>query len=587
MRTTRTSTPARVLTLTVALLVTLTTAPAGAGTPESPGATPASAAKSRPLNVTLDGDSLDWPTLTRVLHADSVSIGLSDRTRKKMTKVRQGALDTVDAGQRVYGWNQALGPLKDKPLTAGQQREFQRRVLRSHAAGAGDALPSRIARLALVLRANSMARGAMGVRPELVDRMLALANAGVIPKMPDIGSLGTGDLQPMAAAGLSMTGEDNKVTYRGRTASARMALRAAGLSERFTLESGEALPLVSGSSVLTARYIDAIDRVDRDAAVMQGAFALFLEATRAESGAFDPRTHEERGIPEEAEAARQIRALVCGTGWMTDKGRWQSGEKEPRIQDSTSVRAAPHITGALLQTLGKARKSVVREANASTSNPLVFAKPGGYEFVMGGNWDAALMGHEIDTLNAQVADLGVLSQELSGRLLDPKWSHGLPANLAGGEVGLNSGMVQVQTVAAALVPEMQIAANPAGTLSRPVKGGQEDHNTMAMASMRNLAANLDRLDTVLAVQLIMGAQGIDLMKKKMNGLPLGSGTQTLHAAVRTHISALVDDRHMSPDVEEATALVHGHALSDTVESAIESTPDTCAAQARQLALSSP
>ncbi|MGW0738282.1 aromatic amino acid lyase, partial [Streptomyces sp. NPDC002851] len=234
--------------------------------------------------------------------------------------------------------------------------------------------------------------------------------------------------------------------------------------------------------------------------------------------------------------------------------------------------------GALLQTLGKARRTVVREANASTSNPLLFRKPGGtYEFVMGGNWDAALIGHEIDTLNAQVADAGVLSQELSGRLLDPKWSHGLPANLAGGPVGLNSGMVQVQTVAAALVPEMQVAVTPAGALSRPVKGGQEDHNTMAMASMRNLSANLDRLDTVLAVQLIMGAQGIDLMQKKMTGFPLGSGTRAIHAAVRQHIPPLVDDRHMSPDVEEATDLVHGHALADTVESAVASTPDKCAA----------
>ncbi|MGW0737693.1 aromatic amino acid lyase, partial [Streptomyces sp. NPDC002851] len=382
MRTTQTSVPGRVLTLVVALVVTLATAAASARTldsaddrtRDSPAAATAGDHKSRALSVTLDGDSLDWPTLTRVLHANSVKIELADRSRKEMARTRRGALETVGDGQRVYGWNQALGPLKDKPLTAAEQREFQRRVLRSHAAGVGDPLPPRIARLALVLRANSMARGAMGVRPELVDRMLALVNAGVIPQMPEIGSLGTGDLQPMAAAGLSMTGEDNKVTYRGKTASARVALRAAGLRERFTLESGEALPLVSGSSVLTARYIDAIDRAERQVATFQGAFALFLEATRAEQGAFDARTHDERGIPEEVDAARQIRALVCGTGWMTDKGRKQSGEAEPRIQDSTSVRATPHIIGALLQTLGKARRTVVREANASTSNPLLFRK---------------------------------------------------------------------------------------------------------------------------------------------------------------------------------------------------------------------
>ncbi|WP_033442101.1 HAL/PAL/TAL family ammonia-lyase [Saccharothrix sp. NRRL B-16314] len=529
-------------------------------------------------DVELDGNSLTWAQLVDVLEADRVTVRLGMRSRQEMVRTRQGAEAALAAGQRVYGWNQALGPLKDEPLAEADRVEFQRRVLRSHAAGVGPSLSDRVARLALVLRANSMARGTMGVRPEFVDRILELVNAGVTPRMPEIGSLGTGDLQPMAAAGLVLTGELAPARFEGREGLAPDILAAAGLAPGFQLEQGEALPLISGSSVLTARYVDAVVRAERLVDTYDGAFALFLEATRAEQGAFDARTHDERRIPAEVEAARVTRVLVCGTGWMTDEGRKAISDDGPRIQDAVSVRATPHIVGALRQRLADARVHIEREANASTSNPLVFPKEGGgHEFVMGGNWDAALIGHEIDSLNAQVADLGVLSQELSARLLADKWSYHLPANLAGGEVGLNSGMVQVQTVAVALVPEMQQLATPAGTLSRPAKFGQEDHNTMAMASVRALHGNLDRLETVLAVHVMMSAQGIDLIKDKMAAFPLGAGTRRLHETVRRHVGPLVDDRHMTPDLEKATDLVRSGELSRDVRAALSPEQSRCAA----------
>ena len=568
MKARRRSVPALAVSMAALFVLSGAQADAGQAQPERAG-----------IRLELDGNSLSWNDMAAVLHADTVSVRLSPRSRMTMRRTRDGALAALKEGQRVYGWNQALGPLKDKPLEPSEQQEFQRRTLRSHAAGVGPALSDRVARLALVLRANSMARGAMGVRPELVDRMLSLVNAGVTPVMPEIGSLGTGDLQPMAAAGLVLTGEPAKARFQGREGPAPQILAAAGLTPLFTLEAGEALPVVSGSSVLSARYTDAVRRAEDAADTFDGAFALFLEATRAEQGAFDPRTHDERRIPAEVESAKRTRALVCGSGWMTEEGRKRLGETHPRVQDAVSVRATSHIVGALRQTLAQARNDLHREANASTSNPLVFPRQDGrgYEFVMGGNWDAALLGHGIDTLNAQVADLGVLSQELSGRLLAEKWSYGLPANLAGGAVGLNSGMVQVQTVAAALVPEMQVRATPAGTLSRPVKFGQEDHNTMAMAGMRGLADNLDRLQTVLAVQVLMSAQGVDLIKEKMAELPLGTGTARVHGAIRQHVAPLGDDRHMTPDLEVATRVVQDNVIADAVRAGTAPGQNRCAA----------
>ncbi|MFI6922748.1 histidine ammonia-lyase [Nonomuraea spiralis] len=530
---------------------------------------PAPAPAAAPvLNLVLDGDRFSLRDAFAILEGRPVVARVSDAARARMARSRAGALAAL-SGQRVYGWNQALGPLKDRPLSPEEAEQFQRNVLRSHSAGVGPPLPDDVVRLALVLKANQMARGKVGVRPEVPQRLLSMVNAGVVPVMPQIGSLGTGDLQPQAAAGLAALGEDAPVHYRGAVGPASEMLPRAGLARTFTFEAGEALPIISGSTVLAATLLHAVHRATVLADQAEGAFALFMEATRAERGSLDARTHRERRIPEEDAVAARLRAMVAGSGWMTEEGRRRlnPADYHPRVQDAVSVRAAPHIMAGLRQVLAATRRTLLREANASTSNPLIFRRERGpgYEFVMGGNWDGSIMGHLADSLNAEITDVGVLSQELSGRLLSPRWSYDLPANLAGGSVGLNSGMVQVQTVAAALVPEMQVRAHPAGTLSRPVKDGQEDHNTMAMASVRDLHENLDRLETVLAVQYLMAAQGIDLIAAKMAGLPLGTVTRALHAEIRRFITPLGEDRYLTPDLERAISLVRGGALRPSVE----------------------
>jgi histidine ammonia-lyase len=533
--------------------------------PELP---PAPAARAPAVDLVLDGGSFSLRHAFAILEGRQVHARLAPGARATMQAVREGALEALDK-QRVYGWNQALGPLKDRPLSSEQAEQFQRNVLRSHAAGVGERLPDNVVKLALILKANQMARGKVGVRPEVPERLLSLVNAGVVPRMPQIGSLGTGDLQPQAAAGLAAIGEDAPVRYLGEEGPASQILPKAGLAKDFTLEEGEALPIISGSTVLAATLIDAVHRATVLADQAEGAFALFMEATRAERGSLDARTHKERHIPEEDAVAARLRAMVRGSGWMTEAGRKRldPANYHPRVQDAVSVRAAPHIMAGLRHELADARQTLVREANSSTSNPLIFKRDGGkgYEFVMGGNWDGSAMGHVADALNAEITDIGVLSQELSGRLLSPRWSYGLPANLAGGTVGMNSGMVQAQTVAAALIPEMQARATPAGTLSRPVKDGQEDHNTMAMASARHLHENLDRLETVLAVQYLMSAQGIDLIAPEMTNLPLGAVTRTLQAEIRRYIAPLGEDRYLTPDLEKAIALVRNRHLVPSVQ----------------------
>ncbi len=525
------------------------------------------------VHLLLDGESFTAHQAMQVLEAVSVSAKLAPKVRARMEAARKGALVALTTGQRVYGWNQALGHLKDKPLSQREQREFQRRMLFSTAAGVGPAVPDAVARLALLIKANQLARGTAGVRPALPERLLDLVTAGVVPCMPQIGSLGVGDLQPQAAAGLVAIGEEAPARYKGHEAPAKQLLPLAGLAAEFVLEAGEALPIVSGGAVTAALYLDAARRAAALADLAEGALALFMEATRADAGSLDKRTHVERNIPEQNEVAERLRLLTHGSDWMTDAGRKRLNEKDTRIQDALSVRTAPHIFGALRHALVEAYTIFQREVNASTSNPLIFPRVDktGYEFVMGGNWSAAVMGHAADTLNAILTNAAVLSQELSARLLSEKWSYGLPMSLAGGKPGFNSGMTHVQTIATALIPEMQVRAAPSSTLSRPAKFAQEDHNTMAMASMRNLSENLDRLEVVLAVQLLMSAQGVDLIQAKMAGLRLGMGTKRLHDEIRRHIPPLGEDRYMTPEVEKVVELVRNGTLVRAIRES--ETPD--------------
>lgn len=541
---------------------------------------------SAPQTVVVDGKGIDRQAIRAVLRGDPLKVELAPDTERKLNTVRNGAKDYLASSEdhRVYGWNQALGPLKGEALSPAQQKKFQVNVLRSHASGAGKRVQENVTRLALLLRANTMARAHMGVRPAFVQRILDFLNAGVTPEIQQIGPLGTGDLQPMAQAGLVLTGDEKaknaRAWHQGQETTAAEAIRRAGLTSSFPLEQGEVLPLISGNSVLTARYAHAVERSAALLNQTEEAFALFMEAIRGEKSSLDPRTHAERKFPEQAAVAGKIRKLVRGSQWMTEKGRKAFeghketlGEHHPRVQDAVSVRAAPQIIGSAKHAINQAWTIIRNEANASTSNPLVFCqtkKKQACDFVMGGNWDAAHMGHAIDTLNAEMTDVAILLHTLGERLMSKEWSYGLTPSLVGvwgkdDKAGLNSGMVQVQTVSAAVVPEMQTRAAPAGVLSRPVKVGQEDHNTMAVASVRNLHDNLDRFEKVLAVTWMMTAQAADIVQNMgpakggdpfMKGLPMADGTKTIHDKIRGVVPVLKEDHWMAPDLKKMTTWVH-------------------------------
>ncbi|NGQ93944.1 aromatic amino acid lyase [Brevibacillus sp. SYP-B805] len=508
--------------------------------------------------IIIDGETLSLQQMTSFLEDPSIQVALSPQARERVQKSRRQVERWLTAERKViYGITTGLGKLKDYVVAERDQANFQQNILYSHAVGLGPCFPDDVVRLAMLLRANVLSRGHSGVRPELIERILMFLNKGIIPLIPQIGSLGVGDLQPMAHLGLCLVGApEGEARYQGEAGSAVQQLQKAGISPvPFPLAAREALALMSGSTMVLANAIYACHKAKQLSQLADIALALNLEAMRGEINAFDERIQNARGIPAQIETARQVRALLEGSGWVTDAGRSRLGETKPRVQDAVSFRSSPQVHGAVKDVLHYVETVISREINASTDNPLLFSGESGYESLSGGNFHGAILGYALDFLGIVLTDLAVLSERRSARLLDPTASYGLPANLVGGLIGLNTGFALVQANAIALVGEMRTLAAPASIGSIPAKSNQEDHNSMAMGAVRKTMQILEHLQKVLAIELLCAAQAIDLIKDKMSGLPLGKGTALVYQLIRKSVPPMWEDSYVKADLEKMIRLV--------------------------------
>lgn len=508
--------------------------------------------------IILDGNSLSFAQVVTFLETPFIQVKLGEEARQRVAASRQQLEVWLTTEKKVvYGLTTGLGKLKDYVVAEEDQAVFQQNILYSHAVGLGSAFDNQIARLTMLFRANVLSRGHSGVRPELIDRLLLFLNAGIVPQMPQIGSLGVGDLQPMAHLGLCLAGyPEGQVWYNGQVECAADALRKAGITPvRFPLAAREALALMSGSTVLLAAAVHCYYIAAKRILAADAALALNLEAMRAERQAFDLRIHEARGITAQMRTAQIICSLTAGSGWMSDKGRSRLGETKPRVQDAVSFRSSAQVHGAVRDVLQYIETVLEREMNASTDNPLLLKSEAGYESMSGGNFHGALLAYAMDFLAIVVTDLAVLSERRSARLLDPVMSYGLPSNLAGERAGLNTGFALVQADAAALVGEMRILAAPASIGSVPSKSNQEDHNSMGMGAVRKATLLLEHLNKVLAVEILCAAQAIELINDNMSGLPLGSGTQAIYRYLRRYIQPMQEDRYIRQDLYRVIGLI--------------------------------
>ena len=461
---------------------------------------------------------------------------------------------TVDAivakGDPAYGINTGFGILAKAHIPVEQLAALQRNLILSHAVGTGELLADPIVRLILVTKIGSLARGYSGVRPLIVETLIALYNANIMPAIPSQGSVGaSGDLAPLAHMTLAMLGV-GQVRHNGVLVEASDALRAAGIAP-VTLAAKEGLALINGTQVSTALALHGLFMAERllEAAMVTGS--LSVDAARGSDAPFDPRIHAVRGQPGQIAAAKIYRELVAGSAI-----RASHLVGDERVQDPYSLRCQPQVMGAVMDLIGNAGRTLLIEANAVTDNPLLFtdADAGG-EIISGGNFHAEPVAFAADTLALAIAEIGALAERRIALLIDANLS-GLPAFLVR-EPGLNSGFMIAHVTAAALASENKSLAHPASVDSLPTSANQEDHVSMATFAARRLDQMAHNTAVIVAIELLAAGQGIEFHRPLKSSETL----ESVHAQLRRHVAPYDADRFFAPDIEAARKLVVDGALS--------------------------
>jgi len=519
--------------------------------------------------IILDGTNLTLFDIIKFINNPEIKIGLCQKTLDKVKRYRnQVDRWIIEDSSPIYGINTGLGKLKDQTVKPSEQELFQKNILYSHAAGTGESFYPDIVKIAMLIRANVFMKGHSGVRPELISRITDFLNNGIIPVVPSVGSLGVGDLQPMAHLGLALCGyKEGIISCKGKTGNATDVLKAAGISAaEFNLAAREALALMSGSTFVLAGGIYSYIKAKKLSQLIDGILALSLEAIRGEANAFDPRIHQSRGINGQVESAENIVKLINDSELITSKARELFGETLPRVQDEVSFRSSPQIHGALREILNFAEKIFTQECNASTDNPLIFEnEEGGFNVLSGGNYHGGLLSYTLDMLTIALTDIGMLSERRSARLIDPAMSYGLPANLISNQAGLNTGFALVQATAADLVTRMKILSTPASVQSIPAKGNQEDHNAMGNCTLDKLLTVISHLEYILAIELILSSQAIGIILEKNPDLKQSPATAKLYNSIRENIPYVKSDIYAKDLIDKTVELVTNDVLINITE----------------------
>ena len=497
----------------------------------------------------LDGSALTLGQLRR-FEAERPTVAIAPAARERMEASVAAVEATVASGRVAYGINTGFGAFANRVIPAAKTRRLQLNLVRSHACGVGEPLPGPLVRAMMLLKANALAAGYSGVRPRVVDTLLALLNAGVVPVVPAQGSVGaSGDLAPLAHLALALIGEGEAHAPGAdgtRTpVEGAEVLRAAGV-EPVELQAKEGLALLNGTQLSLALALDGLFRAERllDAAVV--CCALTVEGLAGSHAPFDARVHEVSRLPGQVAAARRIRALLAG-----DSEIRRSHENCERVQDPYAVRCMPQVYGAVEHTLEHARDVLGRAINGVSDNPLIF----GEDVISGGNFHAEPVGFISDFLAIAVAELASTSERRID-LLDRRVNPNLNMFLAA-EPGLESGFMMAHVTAAALVSENKTYAHPASVDSLPTSAGQEDHVSMAPWAGRKLLKVCDNTARVLGIELLAAAHALDAMSP----LTTTPGLQRVHAAVRGIAPYRPADHRLDRDIERHARFVDAGALS--------------------------
>ncbi len=503
------------------------------------------------MTIEIDGSHLTIEELVSVArHGEEVS--LSQGARKAIKRSHEWVKSIIDQGEPVYGINTGFGIFSEKRIPASDSARLSRNLILSHAVGTGAPFDDEVVRAAILVRANTLAKGFSGVREIIVDTLIALLNKQVTPIVPSQGSLGSsGDLAPLSHLALVFTTdhEDLKeesgfARFAGEVVSGKEAMARAGI-ERIVLGAKEGLALNNGATFSAAVAALAVFDADNLLDIADKSLALSLEAVMGCSAAFDDRLHQARGHPGQIRVAEVVRDLTEGSSLIDSSGR---------IQDAYSLRCAPQVQGIAWDTLDFVRKVVEAEVNAATDNPLLF-DPG--IALSGGNFHGEPVGVAIDYLGIALAEITSISERRTFRLTDGRLNANLPPMLVDSlsAAGLNSGLMMPQYTAASLVLENQTLATPDSVHSLPTSAEQEDHNANSMTAARHTRSIVRNTAQVLAIEMYTAAHAIDLRLRQNPDAQLGKGTGKVYRKIREVVSYQASDTWWGPEIDKVRALI--------------------------------
>jgi histidine ammonia-lyase len=497
-----------------------------------------------PSTLTLTGAPLSVADVARVARSPR-QVALAAETRARLVTGRAALEALIAAGGTHYGINTGFGSLSRQRIPADALTALQRNLIRSHSAGFGAPLAPDVVRGMMLLLAASLARGASGVRPVVVETLLAWLNAGLVPVVPETGSVGaSGDLAPLAHLALGLLGEGEMLTAHGREPSGA-AIQRAGIAP-LVLEAKEGLALINGTHLMAAQGALLVHDWTPLLDAALAATAMAIDAYRATDRFLDPRVHALRGQPGPSLVAARLRALLQGSQIIPSHR-----EGDTRVQDAYSLRCAPAVLGAAVDAMAYVQAQVTHELGAVTDNPLLAMSDHGLDVLSAGNFHGMPLAIPLDAATIAIAHLAGISERrtyLQLAATDPE--SGLPPYLSP-EPGLQSGWMIAQYAAAAACNEIIGLATPASVANLPTSAGMEDYNSFGPRAAAKARRALDLARHVVAIELLVASEGIDTHRP----LRSGEGVEAAHAAVRRLVPPLADDRPLAPDIAAVAAAI--------------------------------
>lgn len=501
--------------------------------------------------ITLNGGGLSLQSLQSFVDGGE-RIKIPKEVSARLKKVRAYVEKKLNSSEPYYGINTGFGRLAGERISRKNLGALQENLIFSHAVGVGAAFPLPIARLIMLLRANVLAQGYSGVRPETLGLLAAMINKDIVPVIPEQGSVGaSGDLAPLSHLALAMIGKGD-VFCGGRVTKAARALKKAGLKS-IKLEAKEGIALVNGTQAMTALGVYALIKLENILRAADIIGALSVEGDRASRRPFDARIHKLRPHPGQIATAANMRRLIRGSGIIA------SHAKCKRVQDPYSFRCIPQVHGAVKDAVGYARQIILREVKSCTDNPLIFEKDD--EIISGGNFHGEPLAFALDMVAIAVSELGSISERRVAILTSPLDGE-LNVKFLVPHPGLNSGLMIPHVTMSALVSENKILSHPASVDSIPTSGGQEDHVSMGTISARKALSVIANVERILAIELFASCQAIDLQHRF--GRP-GTGTGAAYEMVRKSVPHIENDREYRYDIENCLELLRCGKLVHVVE----------------------